>query len=167
MSATKDVPRPRRSLPTATTSLIGRDQDIDEVCRLIERPGVRLVTLTGPGGVGKTRLAVAVGERLAARYPLGTVFVPLASITEPQLVLPGIAASVGAAMEGTQSPLEALVERFADTPFLQVVDNLEQVVDVAPELDELLVRCPGVKIWPPAGPRCGCAPSTNTSVAPK
>ena len=64
-------------LPVGTTSLVGREQAIGEVAGLLERPGVRLVTLTGPGGVGKTRLAVAVGERLRDRFGAGTAFVPL------------------------------------------------------------------------------------------
>jgi len=135
-----------RSLPSASTSLIGREQDIVQVSKLLETPDVRLVTLTGPGGIGKTRLAVAVGERLEDRYPTATVFVPLASIAEPALVLPRIAAAVGASMEGTRSPLEVLVEHLADTPTLLVLDNLEQLVGVGPDLDELLTRCPGLKI---------------------
>ena len=70
-------------LPVSTTSLLGRDQAMDEVGGLLERPEVRLVTLTGPGGVGKTRLAVAVGERLRGRFGAGMVFVPLDAVTDP------------------------------------------------------------------------------------
>ena len=66
-----------RPLPVSTTSLVGRERAIDEVAGLVEQPEVRLVTLTGPGGVGKTRLAVAVGERLRDRFGAGTAFVPL------------------------------------------------------------------------------------------
>ena len=80
-----------RSLPVTSTTLIGREQDIVEVSKLLAKPEVRLVTLTGPGGIGKTRLAIAVGEQLDDRYPRGTVFVPLASIAQPELVLPRIA----------------------------------------------------------------------------
>ena len=105
-----------------------------------------MVTLTGPGGIGKTRLAIAVGEQLDDRYPRGTVFVPLASIAQPELVLPRIAAAVGATIEGARPPLDVLVEHFAETPTLLVLDNLEQVVGVAPELDQLLARCPGLEI---------------------
>ena len=72
--------RAPRSLPVTSTTLIGREQDIVEVSKLLAKPGVRLVTLTGPGGIGKTRLAIAVGEQLDDRHPQGTVFVPLASI---------------------------------------------------------------------------------------
>jgi predicted ATPase len=135
-----------RSLPATSTSLIGREHDIVEVPKLLETPDVRLVTLTGPGGIGKTRLAIAVGDQLNDRYPRGTVFVPLASIAQPELVLPRIAAAVGATIEGARPPLDVLVEQFAETPTLLVLDNLEQVVGVAPELDQLLARCPGLEL---------------------
>lgn len=140
------VGRARRSLPVGTTSLIGRAQAIEEVCRLIELPEARLVTLTGPGGIGKTRLAVAVGERLGAHYQSGAVFVPLASVTEPELVLVNLASAVGADMARTQSRLDALVEHFGDAPFLLMLDNMDRVVDAARDLDELLAGCPAVKI---------------------
>ena len=129
-----------------STTLIGREQDIVEVSKLLAKPEVRLVTLTGPGGIGKTRLAIAVGEQLDDRYPQGTVFVPLASIAQPELVLPRIAAAVGVTIEGVRPPLDVLVEQFAETPTLLVLDNLEQVVGVAPDLDQLLARCPGLEI---------------------
>jgi hypothetical protein len=135
-----------RSLPLASTSLIGREQDIVQVSKLLAEPDVRLVTLTGPGGVGKTRLAIAVGEQLDDRYPQGTVFVPLASVAQPELVLPRIAAAVGATIEGVRPPVDVLAEQLAETPTLLVLDNLEQVVGVAPDLDQLLARCPGLDI---------------------
>jgi predicted ATPase len=84
-------------LPASTTSLFGRERAIDEVAELVERPGVRLVTLTGPGGVGKTRLAVAVGERLRDRFGGGTVFVPVETVTDPGLVLTVIGRAAGEA----------------------------------------------------------------------
>ena len=138
--------RSPRSLPVTSTSLIGREHDIVEVSKLLEKAEVRLVTLTGPGGIGKTRLAIAVGEQLDDRHPRRTLFVPLASIAQPELVLPRIAAAVGATIEGARPPLEVLVEHFAEAPTLLVLDNLEQVADVAPELDQLLARCPGLEL---------------------
>src|SRR4051812_3379041 len=135
-----------RSLPVTSTTLIGREQDIVEVSQLLAKPEVRLVTITGPGGIGKTRLAIAVGERLDDRYPRGTVFVPLASIAQPELVLPRIATAIGVTIEGAHPPLDVLVEQFAETPPLLVLDNLEQVVGVAPELDQLLARCPPLQM---------------------
>ena len=80
-------PRPP---PVSTTSLLGRERAIEEVAGLLESPEVRLVTLTGPGGVGKTRLAVAVAERLRDRFGAGTVFVPLDAVTDPRMVLAAI-----------------------------------------------------------------------------
>jgi len=138
--------RAPRSLPVTSTSLIGREQDIAEVSKQLAKPEVRLVTLTGPGGIGKTRLAIAVGEQLDDRYPQGTVFVPLAFIAQPELVLPRIAAAVGATIEGVRAPLDVLVEQFAETPTLLVLDNLEQVVGVAPDLEQLLTHCPGLEM---------------------
>ena len=121
-----------RPLPVTTTSLLGREEAVGEVVGLVERPGVRLVTLTGPGGVGKTRLAVAVGERLWDRFGAGTVFVPLEAVTDPGLALRGIGRAAGADLAGTSTPVEALVETFGDGAWLLILDNLEQVAGVAP-----------------------------------
>ena len=138
----------RRSgrLPVSQTSLFGRERAIDEVAGLVERPGVRLVTLTGPGGVGKTRLAVAVGERLRDRFGGGTVFVPLEAVTDPGMVLAVIGRAAGANLARTGSPLEALAELFGDDRWLLILDNMEQVLRVAHDLGELLARCPGLTI---------------------
>jgi predicted ATPase len=133
-----------RPLPVTTTSLLGREEAVGEVAGLVERPGVRLVTLTGPGGVGKTRLAVAVGERLRDRFAAGTVFVPLEAVTDPGLALRGIGRAAGADLAGTSAPVEALAETFGDGAWLLILDNLEQVAGVAPDLGELLIRCPQV-----------------------
>jgi len=139
-------PRGPRPLPAVTTSLIGRERDIGEVAGLLGRSGERLVTLTGPGGIGKTRLAVAVGERLRGRFGAGAVFVPLAEVTDPGLVLAGIARAAGADLAGIGSPLEALAERFTDGAWLLILDNLERVVQVGRDLGELLARCPQLAI---------------------
>ncbi|HJY03620.1 MAG TPA: DUF4062 domain-containing protein, partial [Streptosporangiaceae bacterium] len=117
-------PRGPGRLPVSTTSLIGRERAIGEVARLLGRAGVRLVTLTGPGGVGKTRLAVAVGGRLRDRFGAGTVFVPLEPITDPGLVLAAIGRAAGADLTGAGAPAEAVAETFGDGAWLLVLDNL-------------------------------------------
>jgi len=139
-------PRGPGRLPVSTTSLIGRERAIGEVARLLGRPRARLVTLTGPGGVGKTRLAVAVGERLQGRFGAGTVLVPLEPVTDPALVLAAIGRAAGADLARTGSPLEVLAETFGEGAWLLVLDNLEQVVQAAPDLGELLARCQGLAI---------------------
>jgi predicted ATPase len=135
-----------RTLPVSTTSLIGRERAIDEVADLIGQDGARLVTLTGPGGIGKTRLALATGERLQDRFDAGAVFVPLAAVTQPVLVLAGIGQAAGADLTGTSSLVDALAEQFSEGRWLLILDNLEQVIETAQDLGELLGRCPGVVI---------------------
>jgi predicted ATPase len=139
-------PRGPGRLPVSTTPLIGRERAIGEVARLLERRRVRLVTLTGPGGVGKTRLAVAVAGRLRDRFGAGTVLVPLEAVTDPGLVLSAIGRAAGADLAQTGSPLAVLAETFGDGAWLLVLDNLEQVVQAAPDLGELLARCPGLAV---------------------
>ncbi len=134
------------ALPVSTTSLFGRERAIDEVVALLGRGEVRLVTLTGPGGVGKTRLALAAGERQLDRLAAGTVFVPLATVTAPELILASIGRAVGADLAGASSPVEALAEQFGDGRWLLILDNLEQVVQAARDLGELLARCAGLDI---------------------
>ena len=135
-----------RPLPVSTTSLLGRERAIGEVAGLVEQTGARLVTLTGPGGVGKTRLALAVGERLRDRFGAGTVFVPLEAVTDPGLVLAAVGRAARADLAGVGSSVEALAETFGDGAWLLILDNLEQVVHVARDLGELLARCPGLAI---------------------
>jgi predicted ATPase len=155
-----------RPLPVGTTSLIGREQAIGEVAGLLGEPRVRLVTLTGPGGIGKTRLAVAAGERLRGRFGSGVVFVPMAAITDPGLVLADIARASGADLAGTGSPLEALAERFADGAWLLIVDNLEQVVQAGRDLAELLARCPQLVVLATSRTALGLAAEREYPVPP-
>ena len=135
-----------RPLPVGATSLLGRERAVGEVAGLVESPKVRLVTLTGPGGVGKTRLAVAAGERLRGDFAAGTVFVPLDSVTDPGRVLGAIGRAAGADLAGTGVPVQAVAEVFGDGAWLLILDNLEQVVGVARDLGELLARCPQLAI---------------------
>jgi hypothetical protein len=155
-----------RPLPVGTTSLVGREQAIEEVAGLLGRPEVRLVTLTGPGGVGKTRLALAAAEQLRDRFGGGTVFVPLAGVTRPEQVVAGIGRAVGADLAGTDSPLEVLAEQFGHDRWLLVLDNLEQVLEVAVDLEALLARCPGVALLATSRTVLGLRAEREYPVAP-
>lgn len=137
---------PVRTLPVTTTTLIGRDDDVVSVVGLLSRDDVRLVNITGPGGMGKTRLAIAVGERIVAGDATPVSFVPLAAVTDPADVLPRVAAALGVIIEGTRTARDALVDHFSGAPALLVLDNLEQVTAVAPALDDLLTACPSLRI---------------------
>ena len=124
------------------TTLVGREAEIAHVSAMIERDGARLVTLTGPGGTGKTRLALAVAAEALDTFPDGVWFVDLAPLTDPALVLAGIAGVLGVREVGGQ-PLLRTVEAFlASKRLLLVLDNFEQVLDAAPQLAELLMACP-------------------------
>ncbi|MCV0402497.1 MAG: adenylate/guanylate cyclase domain-containing protein [Chloroflexi bacterium] len=125
------------TLPTPPTSFVGRDDEIREIAALLESH--RLVTLTGPGGTGKTRLSLRVASEIADRFPDGTHFVPLDGVHEVELVLPAIGQVLGLADPGRE-PLERLPEHIGARRCLLVLDNLEQVVDAAPDLAELLRR---------------------------
>jgi predicted ATPase/class 3 adenylate cyclase len=151
------------SLPVQLSSFIGRERELDQAAAALGQ--ARLVTLTGPGGVGKTRLAVAVGERLRDRFARA-VFVPLAAVTDPGLVLDGVARAVGASLGGAGSPVQALAEWFGDDRWLLILDNLEQVASAAGDLGELLARCRGVTILATSRTVLGLAAEREYPVPP-
>jgi len=133
-------------LPVQATPLIGRDQAVGEVAAMLAAPNTRLVTLTGPGGIGKTRLALAVGELRRDRFAAGVAFVPLATVAEPELVWAAIGRAVGAELARTDVAMAAIADRLGDDGWLLILDNLEQLVDIAQGLDQLLARCAGLVI---------------------
>ncbi|MGY1747812.1 ATP-binding protein [Modestobacter sp. SYSU DS0511] len=133
-------------LPVSTTSLVGRQQAVADVADLLSRSGRRWVTLTGPGGIGKTRLALAAAEQLRPQFDAGTVFVPLAELTDPAAVVPRIGWALGADLAGATTPVPALADLLGRDRWLLVLDNLEHLVAAGPELAELLTRCPGLAV---------------------
>ena len=138
--------RQPRPLPAESTSLVGRERAVGDLTAMLQQPRVRLVTLTGPGGIGKTRLAIAAGQRLAGRLGSRTAFVSLAPVTDPGLVLAEVGRAAGIDLAGSGVPLEALAEHLGDDSWLLVLDNMEQVAAAAGQVGELLARCPGLTI---------------------
>ena len=152
------------NLPVPVSSFIGRERELQQITTALGQ--ARMVTLTGPGGIGKTRLAVAVGEQLRDRFAAGVLFVPLAAVTDPALVLDGVARAVGADLGGAGSPVQALAGWFGDDRWLLILDNLEQVVSAAGDLGELLARCRGVVILATSRTVLGLAAEREYPVPP-
>jgi predicted ATPase/DNA-binding SARP family transcriptional activator len=133
---------PTKFLPTPPTPLVGRERELDEAGQLLTREGMRLLTLTGPGGSGKTRLALALAERLAGHYRNGARFVSLAPVAASELLLPTVAATLEVAEEPGRALPESLASALADQELLLVLDNLEHLLEAASALADLLVACP-------------------------
>ncbi len=131
------------NLPTQLTTFIGRDAELDEAAELLAT--TRLLTLTGPGGTGKTRLSLQLAARAVEHFPDGVFFVPLEPIRDPMLVAPRIAGAVGVAEGGVRPISELLADWLRDKRLLLVLDNFEQVIAAAPVVADLLRAAPDVK----------------------
>jgi predicted ATPase/DNA-binding CsgD family transcriptional regulator len=126
------------------TSLVGRERETISVHSLLLDNAVRLVTLTGAGGVGKTRLALHLAEVASGDFPSGVWYVPLASVREPALVASAIAETLGVKESRDRSLIDGIVERVGETTGLLILDNFEHVVEAAPLLTQLLSQCSGL-----------------------
>jgi predicted ATPase len=144
----KQVEMRPANLPVQRTGLVGRDKDVAAAKELLLREDVRLVTVTGPGGIGKSRLAVQVANDLVEHFPGGTHFVPLSSLSDPALISSAIVQAMGI-HAGGRSPLQILNENLKDpsgAPILLVLDNFEHLIQAAPMVAGLLAIGPNLKI---------------------
>ena len=134
-----------RSLPSPGTSFVGRATELEAIDGLLEDPECRLLTLVGPGGVGKTRLALEAAARRIERYPHGVHFVPLVSVPAPELLAPAVAEAVHFPLSGF-SAQEQLLDYLSERSTLLVLDNFEHLVEGSGLLGELIERAPGVEL---------------------
>jgi predicted ATPase/class 3 adenylate cyclase len=145
------------NLPRPASSFVGRDREVHEVVALL-RNGARLVTLTGPGGSGKTRLSIEAAAELVGDHKAGTFWVELAPLRDPSLVTAEIAKTLGAA--------DGLADHVGEREMLLVLDNLEQVIDAAPELASLAEACANLRMLVTSRERLGVRGEVEYPVAP-
>jgi predicted ATPase/DNA-binding XRE family transcriptional regulator len=138
--------RPPTNLPAGSTPLIGREDDVANVRRRLMRDDTRLVTLVGPPGIGKTRLSLQVAAEVRDRFDDGVYFVPLAPVSDRDLVTPAIVKILGLRESAHRAPVDRLCHYLRFRRMLLVLDNFEQVVAAAPLLAELLAACPRLKL---------------------
>src|SRR5215203_391394 len=136
----------RNNLPLQPTPLIGREKEVAQVCDLLGGDETRLLTLTGPGGTGKTRLALQAAADLLEDFPDGAFFAQLATLTEAELLLPALAETLGVRESGEQLLDESLKDYLGRRELLLVLDNVEQILSAVPLVGELLSAAPRLKL---------------------
>ena len=162
----KTLDRRPNNLPAPPTSFIGRESDVAAVATLLRSPAVRLVTLSGFGGSGKTRLSLEVAADLLDEYEHGVFFVPLAPISDPTMVISTIAHTLGLQEHGGEVVGETLKQYLRDKQMLLVLDNFEQVVAAAPLISDLLAAAPQLKALVSSRERLGIADEFDYAVTP-
>jgi predicted ATPase len=151
----KGLEREPPPLPAPLTPLLGRDVEVAAVCALLSKEHPRLVTLTGPGGVGKTRLAMQTAEEAGDEFSDGVAFIALAPVRDPEAVVLAISEQLGVRGAGDRPLVERLQSYLRDKHFLLVLDNFEQVLSAAPMVAELLTGCRSLKVLVTSRARLG------------
>jgi len=144
--ALKTLDTALNNLPIQPTLFIGREQEVATIRDMLLRKDVRLLTLTGPGGVGKTRLSLAVAREFLPDFAGNVCFVPLAAISDPDFVLPAIAQALGLRETAARPVFEELQRALGEHSLLLLLDNFEQVLAAAPQLSDLLAACPNLHL---------------------
>src|SRR5438876_9050395 len=145
----KTIEAGMKNLPLPRTSFVGRASELEAIDRLLEDPACRLLTLVGPGGAGKTRLALEAAARRVDRYPHGVHFVPLASVSSPDFLAPALADSIQFSVDGAHSGFSAqeqLLDYLSERSTMLVLDNFEHLVDGAGFLSQIIERAPHVEL---------------------
>jgi predicted ATPase len=155
-------------VPLQPTRIVGRDRELQIARQLVLDGATRLVTLSGAGGIGKTRLAIELARELSTHFADGVWFVDLSSISDPQLVLPAITQGLGLQEDPDRPVLARLVSYLSQRDLLLLLDNFEHVLSAGAQLADLLASVPELKlvvtsVWPAF---CGRSQAERTDVAP-
>lgn len=162
-------PRARRypgALPNPATPFVGREALLATIRDRLRLPATRLLTLTGPPGIGKTRLAIAAGAAVQHLFADDVCFVPFAALGDPQLVIPTIARALGVGTNGAHDPLSVLVQALEDQQLLLILDNLEHLLDAVGHVAYLVERCPLIKVLATSRVRLNLRPERCVQVPP-